>query len=158
LAAASGAIALLFAASAGADECSDPSVVAQVVFGQPPKATALPPKRVKRHSAVLRGRVDPRGADAEYWFEYETTSGGRDDVRVEQVATAPRRLSACSGEHAVDFRAKGLRPGELYTYWVVARNIKGDTESRSRAFRTHRPHRHHRAEKQTGRRTGKRVH
>jgi hypothetical protein len=155
LAAASGAIALSLAAPAAADQCSEPSIVAQLVFGQPPMATALRPTGIKQHSAVLRGRVDPRGADADYWFEYETTRGGGDDVRVEHVATAPRRLSACSGEHAVDFRAKGLRPGDRYTYWVVAHNIKGETASRSQAFRTRRPRRHHRAE--TGRWKGIQV-
>jgi hypothetical protein len=139
---AAGAAAAASATGAGGAAATAPcrgdATVGQVVYGKPPRAGARRPNRVTRHAATLRGWVAPDRAATRYWFEY-VTQRGTQDVDVEDATTAPKTVPACIRHKDVTIRVAGLRAGRKYTYWVVAKNLKGQTRSAAVTFRTRRP-------------------
>lgn len=78
-----------------------------------PEASTAPAEAVQRHSATLRGSVDPNGAPAEYRFEYGRTT---DYGHLTPVT------SAFSGEDPVDVAepVDGLSGNTLYHYRILA--------------------------------------
>lgn len=84
-------------------------------------------------SATLNGRLDPKGGDTTYWFEYSTDS--RFD-RVAGFVTSNQFMAG--GEAAIGVKAdiSGLARGTRYYYRLVARNQYGTSEGNVATFRT----------------------
>lgn len=78
---------------------------------------------VRARAAVLRGTVEPDGSVTRYRFEYAMVAGPR-------RATARRRTSLRPGWRQVQFTLRGLRPGALYRYRLVASNRYGTAYGR----------------------------
>lgn len=110
-----GAVGLVAAAVALAD--SSPTVVTGAVTSK------------QKTSAVLHGTVNPRGAATRFHFEWGLTNA---------YGAASKDRSAGHGTKNVKVKAtaKGLLPGTLYHYRVVASNRFGIAVGADRTFRT----------------------
>jgi hypothetical protein len=82
-------------------------------------------------TAVVKGTVNPKGAETTYFFQYGTTTlyGGQ---------TAPKSAGAGTNPVHVVSGISGLAPATKYHYRLVARNAKGLSKGRDRTFRTRR--------------------
>lgn len=97
-----------------------------------PSASTQPATEIGPFKGVLNGRVDPNGAETEYYFEYGPTSsyGSR-------TATA----SAGSGNDAVAVSAlvSDLQSGTRYHFRIVATSSLGTARGGDRTFTTDPP-------------------
>jgi hypothetical protein len=97
-----------------------------------PTATTEPAKLVKRANAVLDGIVNPEGAETVYYFEYGTeacsaTCGTKTPTEGPIPGTAPR---------TVELKITRLKPGVIYSYWIVVSNAEGTAHGEEKTFST----------------------
>jgi hypothetical protein len=98
----------------------------------PPMVTTDPASEVNETDAALNGKVDPRGAQTTYYFEYGTTTdyGSRTPQNVDGIAG--------SGRLARPFtrNISGLTPGTPYHFRLVAQNSAGTSFGADQTFTT----------------------
>jgi hypothetical protein len=82
-------------------------------------------------TAVLNGRVNPKGAETTYFFQYGTTS-------LYGVNTASTSVGSGNKGVRVSVGIGGLAPNTTYHYRLVAINAKGITRGEHRTFKTRR--------------------
>jgi hypothetical protein len=80
-------------------------------------------------SAVINGRVNPRGAATTYFMRYGTTReyGAQTPTRSAGAGTSARRVAETIG---------ALAPATTYHYRIVARNALGVSRGADRTFKT----------------------
>jgi subtilase family serine protease len=85
------------------------------LFDMPPEVTTLPATSIGETQATLNARVNPKGAETRYDFEYGTTKA---------LGSLTSEASAGSGESTVEVHktVTGLKGGTTYYFRVVARN------------------------------------
>lgn len=98
----------------------------------PPTATTSAAVSIGRISAMVRGRVNPKGAKTTYYFEVGLTPAYGNQ-------TAPRTLSAGNRSRTVSATLGELRAGQTYHYRLVATNVNGVALGKDRAFTTSAP-------------------
>jgi hypothetical protein len=111
------AVALALVAPAAASAASKPAVTTGGVANITPT------------TATLNGRVDPNGADTNYFFQYGTTS-------LYGTNTAVTPAGAGANGVAVSVPIAGLAPDTRYHYRIVAQNAQGITKGADRTFKT----------------------
>jgi hypothetical protein len=94
-----------------------------------PAVVTEPATSIGENSAILRGRVDPRGSSTIYEFQWGLTTA---------YGLATTKHSAGKGKAYVAVAAKvsGLIPGTVYHYRVIAVNKGGQTIGADRALKT----------------------
>jgi hypothetical protein len=113
----------------GGNECKleDPP------YEQPPapSATTGAASEVEESTAKLEGSVNPHGPDAEYQFEYGTTTSYGSDAPVPAgnagIGTATVTESTT---------LSGLTPNTVYHYRLVAKTWAGESKGEDKTFRT----------------------
>ncbi len=112
----------------------------QTVSGGPQTFTTPPPAKptvstlvasaLKETEATLNGKVDPDGgAEAEYFFEWGTGSGGAYE-HTTKVASLP----SDGAEHQVSATVTGLTPSSEYHFRLVAKNKLGSVQGNDLTF------------------------
>ena len=96
-----------------------------------PTVTTGGVSNVGQSTVVLNGRVNPRGADATYFFQYGTT-------RLYGVQTVARAAGNVTRGVRVSVSVNALAPFTRYHYRLVAQNRRGLVTGRDRTFRTQR--------------------
>jgi NHL repeat len=95
--------------------------------------------KVAAHSASLNAELDPLGAKAEWWVEYDTSPYGEDEAGHGQSSPVST-LPAGFGTVPVGAPLSGLAPATSYHYRFVARDMRGEVEyttyGEDRAFAT----------------------
>jgi hypothetical protein len=86
---------------------------------------------VGQSTVVLNGRVNPRGAETTYFFQYGLTSLYGAQTAVTPVGNGRRRVR-------VAVPVSALAPFTRYHYRLVAQSRRGLAKGRNRAFRTQR--------------------
>lgn len=97
---------------------------------KPPVATTLGASSVSYTAATLNARIDARGVETSFYFQYGTTT-----AYGAQTAPAP----AGAGSHAMKVSqtiTSGLSPDITYHYRVVAVSANGSSVGRDRTFKT----------------------
>jgi hypothetical protein len=101
----------------------------------PPMATTLAAGAVRPTEALIRGQVNPRNAQTEYWFEWGTA-----DCVTHACTSVPvsQDADAGSGHGTLDVARKitGLSLETTYYFRLVAKNASGTTEGDSLTFTT----------------------
>lgn len=92
------------------------SVQAAAVLG----VKTLAASDIDDSSATLHGRLDPDGIPTTYYFEY--------GLKGEFTARTPDVTLSGAGIEFVEADVSNLRPGERYSYRLVARNALGTTK------------------------------
>jgi len=94
-----------------------------------PTVTTQAASAVSESEATLNGQVNPNGKATKYFFKWGTTESYGEQT------SAP---AAIAGSSAVSVSAtlKGLAPGTLYHYRLVAENEQGSAEGADRTFTT----------------------
>jgi hypothetical protein len=97
-----------------------------------PAASTSPAADVGQTAATLRGSVDANGLPTTYAFQWGTTASYGQQT--------PNRSAGSAGSgRAVSFRLRGLTPGTVYHYRIVATNREGTSVGGDRQFRTELP-------------------
>lgn len=98
---------------------------------QRPDVTTGGASSVGESTVVLSGRVNPRGAETTYFFQYGPTViyGGTTPAAGAGAGNRPVRVSAS---------VAGLAPATRYHYRLVAQNARGLGRGRDRTFTTRR--------------------
>src|SRR5437868_5094970 len=81
--------------------------------GSAPTVTTGAVGKVAENSAVLHGTVNPNGASTTYYFQWGLTTSYGSNSAPRSAGNGVRRVS-------VERRAKGLAPGTVYHYRLVA--------------------------------------
>jgi DNA-binding beta-propeller fold protein YncE len=84
------------------------------------------------HAAVLNGRVNPRGGQTVYHFEYGETAAYGSSVPVGDEDVAGNGYAFRQASHLVS----GLKPQTTYHYRLVARNATGTSATPDATFTT----------------------
>ncbi len=84
-------------------------------------------------SVILRGNVNPNGAETTYWFEYST-----DSLLGSLLLSSTESRSAGSGVNTstVEMNVAGLSPKTDYFFRLVAQNNQGTERGERMTFRT----------------------
>ncbi len=94
-----------------------------------PAASTSSAADVGQTAATLRGSVDANGEPTSYAFQWGATASYGQQ-------TATRSAGSGSSGRAVTFRLRGLTPGTVYHYRIVATNRDGTAVGGDRSFRT----------------------
>jgi len=94
-----------------------------------PAASTAPAADVGQTAATLRGSVDANGLPTTYAFQWGTTASYGQQ-------TPNRSAGSAASPRAVSFRLRGLTPGTVYHYRIVATNRDGTSVGGDRQFRT----------------------
>jgi hypothetical protein len=100
--------------------------------GTRPRVSTRAARQLGPRRARLSGTVDPAGTITRYRFEWGLT-------RKYGRRTAWRSAGAANHLRSIAVAIRGLRPGTLYHYRLVATNDAGTTLGRDRVFRTKTP-------------------
>jgi hypothetical protein len=119
----------LAACAALALPASSPAVTPSTPPPKPPLAYAAYVEQVTASSAVLKGRVNPRGLATEYYFQYGPTTA---------YGSQSSAASAGSGTLEVKLTqpVTGLQPYTTYHFRVIATSSAGTTASTDATFVT----------------------
>lgn len=91
--------------------------------------TGVSPLLLGTSSATLKGRVNSRGVETSYVFQYGTTTGYG-------AQTVPASVGNGTTEIKVSQPIIGLQPGTIYHYRLVATSAAGTTDGQDVAFKT----------------------
>jgi hypothetical protein len=94
-----------------------------------PAVTTGAASSVSYGSATLTGRIDPRGSNTSYYFQYGTTTAYG-------AQTAPADAGAGTTSIAVSVPVTGLLPVTVYHYRLIAVNAAGAATGADHAFKT----------------------
>ncbi len=94
-----------------------------------PAVETLSPKDVQDKSATLRGRVDTKGSETDWYFMYGLN--GKLDKK-----TSPKRSHDHVGSHIVSTEVTGLTPNSNYSVKLVAENEAGKNTGNKVSFTT----------------------
>jgi hypothetical protein len=86
-----------------------------------PGVTTEPATRITAASGTLNGRLNPRGAETTYWFQYGET--------IEYGRSTPEELFPGTSLGHVSAVVDDLKPGTTYHFRLVAANDAGEAES-----------------------------
>jgi len=120
-------------------------VLAGAALAGAPAALAAGSPAVVAHFGIGRGKtgerltgiVNPDGALATYQFEYSTSAAGLGNPAGETlVPRVPHKLRAVKAPLKVSVKLKGLTPGTVYYYKLVANNRYGVVASPVLQFKT----------------------
>jgi hypothetical protein len=102
---------------------------AAALSASPPAVTTDAAHTVSYGSATLTGRIDPRGSNTSYYFQYgPTTAYG--------AQTALADAGAGTTSTAISVPVSGLLPLTVYHYRLIAVNAAGAATGVDRAFKT----------------------
>lgn len=98
-----------------------------------PVVTTQVASSIAEKTAIVRGTVNPNGAQTTYWFEYST------DSLIGSVlgkTTSQRSAGAGTNTVSVEANISGLQSGTTYNYRVMAQNSAGTVSGNSLSLRT----------------------
>jgi hypothetical protein len=105
------------------------STPAQAAKAKPPTARTYAAHSVSYASATLFGALDPRGQQAEYYFQYGPTPAYG-------LQTAIAEAGSGTAAVKVSVPVQGLSPLTIYHYRLVAVSAEGTTFGSDRSFKT----------------------
>ena len=104
----------------------------------PPQATTEAATDVTAGRATLNAKVNPKGLETTYQFEYvdqaEFEENGYENAAA--VPASPKGIGSGSSDVAVSEEISGLKPDTAYTFRVVATNEAGSAEGEDESFET----------------------
>ncbi len=121
---------------------ADAQTGAIVTYEEPqekPQVGALSAQEVAGNPAAfnLSARIDPKGSDTHYFFQYGTADCAASPALCSDVPVAPGQLlSAGFGDQPVSVQITGLQAGSDYFYRVLATNSQGTSASEGATFQT----------------------
>ncbi len=117
----------VFVAESGADKIA---VFAPEQAGQPPSVDSIYAQDLTPSSTRLIARIDPRGADTHFYFQYGTSSCLTEPTACTDVPAAPGEdLGSGFSDQTAEVQLEGLDPDTTYYFRVLAHNEHGTSES-----------------------------
>jgi hypothetical protein len=100
-----------------------------------PSEVETQPAETTPHGFVLKGKLNPEGLPTTYYFIYKDHGPECED----QLGCGPTTaqagpLTGDTQREVPPIEVTGLDPGQTYTYWLIARNAKGDAAGRQLTF------------------------
>lgn len=105
------------------------AIVAAALAASSPAVSTDPAGAITASGAVLRGAVNPNGARTGYEFDWGLTSAYGSDSRARSLPAGTRSVP-------VSVTLKGLLPGTVYHFRLVALSRAGATFGGDRTFKT----------------------
>ncbi len=98
-----------------------------------PTVTASPATNITNVTVTLNGKIDPNGADSQYWFEYSTDSlfGSILIKRTDKIS-----ILGNSGMANVSANVTSLKNNTVYYFRLVGQNSVGTSKSERMTFQT----------------------
>jgi hypothetical protein len=119
----------LSAANANCSLCRSTGTEASFTTLPPPSVTEAQAIDVTATSAVLRGEIDPKGADTKYHFEWGTTTAYGNTTPIPDAV-----IAASAGKTVVSAAIEGLSPNTTYHWRILASNENGTTTTTDQTF------------------------
>jgi hypothetical protein len=94
---------------------------------------------ITEHGATLEAQINPGGLETtyEFWREFATCHGpGIDCQSISVEPIAQGHIAAGDEPQTVSVELTNLQPNYSYTYWIVAKNSDGTTETPDHTFTT----------------------
>jgi NHL repeat len=94
---------------------------------------------VTSSEATLKALVNPEGFETEYHFEYTTLAAFEESGFTGAQSTATTQVGGGRGDRPAVANLKGLTPGTVYSWRIVAANSSGTTEGAAHTLFTYLP-------------------